>query len=155
MDDEPAESAAMPTVDAVDQRILEVLRDDGRASMAQVAAACRISRANAYARVARMEADGVIRGFTVRTDPVSAGRHASAYVTLTIEQNSWKSVRDRLAAIREVEHIALIGGDADVMLLVRARDNAHLRRVVLGEIQAIPEVRGSRTTLIFEDFDLR
>ena len=36
-------------------------------------------------------------------------------------------------------------------LLVRAADNEGLRRVVLEKLQAIPEVLGTRTALIFED----
>ena len=59
--------------------------------------------------------------------------------------------RKRLAAIPEVHHIALIGGEFDVIVLVRARDNRDLRRVVLEEIQSIPAVRGTRTQIIFED----
>ena len=52
-----------------------------------------------------------------------------------------------------MEHIALVGGDVDLILLVRARDNHHLRRVVLEQLQAIPSVRSTKTWLIFEDFD--
>ena len=61
-------------------------------------------------------------------------------------------MRARLSNIEEVEHIALVGGDFDVLLLVRASDNSHLRRVVLENIQSIPRVRNTRTILIFEDF---
>lgn len=140
-------------LDDTDHRILAVLRRDGRASMTAVADAVHISRANAYARVNRLIADGVIAGFSARVDPVRSGLHSSAYVTLAVEQASWQSVRERLIAIPEVEHIALVGGESDVLLLVRARDTGDLRRVVLEELQAIPEVRSTRTSIIFEDFD--
>ena len=52
-----------------------------------------------------------------------------------------------------MEHIGLVGGDVDLILLVRARDNHHLRRVVLEQLQSIPSVRSTKTWLIFEDFD--
>jgi DNA-binding Lrp family transcriptional regulator len=139
-------------LDEVDQKILTELRRDGRASMSAVAQATHISRANAYARVNRLMETGVISGFAARIDPVRSGMHSSAYVSLSIEQSSWQSVRERLIAIPEVEHISLVGGDFDVMILVRARDNGDLRRVVLEELQAIPAVRSTRTALIFEDF---
>lgn len=140
-------------LDEVDAAIVELLRRDGRATMPAVAEAVHISRANAYARVNRLVESGVIAGFSARIDPVKAGLHASAYVSLSVDQTSWQEVRERLAAIRGIEHIALIGGDTDVMLLVRARDNSDLRRVVLEELQAIPAVRSTRTSLIFEDFE--
>jgi DNA-binding Lrp family transcriptional regulator len=140
-------------LDEVDTRILTELRRDGRASMTAIAQATGISRANAYARVNRLLEAKVVIGFGARVDPVLAGLHSSAYVTLTIEQASWQELRNRLALIPEVVHIALVGGDFDVMLLVRARDNGDLRRVVLEELQAIPAVRATKTALIFEDFE--
>ena len=138
-------------LDDIDLAILCVLSADARVSMTQLAEAVHISRASAHARFKRLVDAQVITGFTVQVDPVRAGQHASAYVTLAVEQTQWQEVRKRLGAIPEVHHIALIGGEFDVIVLVRARDNRDLRRVVLEEIQSIPAVRGTRTQIIFED----
>lgn len=138
-------------LDDIDLAILGVLSADARVSMTQLAEAVHISRASAHARFKRLVDAQVITGFTVQVDPVRAGQHASAYVTLAVEQTQWQEVRKRLGAIPEVHHIALIGGEFDVIVLVRARDNRDLRRVVLEEIQSIPAVRGTRTQIIFED----
>lgn len=142
----------MVELDDTDHAILRMLRHDARASMTAIADAVHVSRAGAHARIRRLTDAGVITGYSVRTDPVLLGHHASAYITLSIEQASWQDVRDRLQAIGEVEHMALVGGDFDVILLVRARDARDLRRIVLEDIQAIPSVRSTRTTLIFEDY---
>ncbi|MFS0893071.1 Lrp/AsnC family transcriptional regulator [Microbacterium sp. 179-I 3D3 NHS] len=139
-------------LDDIDRAILDELRRDARASMTAIADAVHISRAGAHARIRRLTDLGVITGYSVRTDPVLLGHHASAYVTLAIEQATWQEVRDRLRAIPEIEHMALVGGDFDVILLVRANDARDLRRIVLEDIQAIPSIRSTRTTLIFEDF---
>jgi DNA-binding Lrp family transcriptional regulator len=79
------------------------------------------------------------------------GLGTSAYVTLSVRQNSWRALKARLQAIPEVHHMALVGGEFDVILLVRAADNAALRDVVLGRLQAIPGVLSTRTSLVFED----
>ncbi|GAA1722749.1 Lrp/AsnC family transcriptional regulator [Microbacterium paludicola] len=138
-------------LDQTDRAILSTLRRDGRASISDIAARVKVSRASAYARVKRMEDTGVIQGFTVRTDPVLEGLHASAYVGLNVEQADWQDLRERLTRIPEVHHAALLGGDFDVLLLVRARDSRDLRRVVLEELQGIPAVRSTRTFIVFED----
>lgn len=142
-------------LDDTDRRIVAELRRDGRASITAVAVAAHISRANAYARLNRLIDDGVIAGFTAKVDPVKFGQGSSAYVTMRVEQASWQKLRDRLEQIPEVEHIALVGGDFDVLLLVRARDNEDLRRVVLEELQSIPFIRDTKTALVFEDHDTR
>ncbi len=86
----------------------------------------------------------------MRTDPVLLGHHASAYVMLALEQPAWQEVQERLQRIPEIEHMALVGGDFDVILLVRASDARDLRRIVLEDIQAIP-----RRPLHAHDADLR
>ena len=145
----------MAELDDVDRAILDELRRDARASMTGIAEAVHISRAGAHARIKRLTDSGVITGYTVRTDPVLLGHHASAYVMLSLEQPAWQEVHQQLQRIPEIEHMALVGGDFDVILLVRASDARDLRRIVLEDIQAIPAVRSTRTTLIFEDFDQR
>ena len=142
----------MTEIDDIDRAILAELHRDARASMTAIAEAVHISRAGAHARIRRLTEAGVITGYSVRTDPVQLGHHASAYVMLAIEQATWQDVQARLRAIPEVEHMALVGGDFDVILLVRANDARDLRRIVLEDIRAIPSIRSTRTTLIFEDY---
>ncbi|MFJ1753656.1 Lrp/AsnC family transcriptional regulator [Kitasatospora sp. NPDC088134] len=141
-------------LDRVDRSILRLLRQDGRASIRSVAERVHVSRANAYARISRMVEDGVIRGFTARVDHEKAGQGASAYVTLRIVQNSWRAVREQLLQLPGVAHIALVGGDYDVLMLVHTADNRELRELVLGSIQSIPQVLSTRTMLVFEETDL-
>lgn len=141
----------MDGLDEVDRRIVVELQADGRLSIRALAERVRVSRANAYARVERLTSTGVITGFSATVDPARAGLTTSAYVTLTVRQNTWRDLQERLRAIPEVRHMALVGGDFDVILLVRAADNQALRTVVLERLQAIPGVLGTRTFLVFED----
>ncbi|MGH3587660.1 MAG: Lrp/AsnC family transcriptional regulator [Pseudonocardia sp.] len=140
-----------PPLDEIDRRILTELRADGRMSMRTLAQRVSVSRANAYTRVERLTRDRVITGYRATVDPAKTGLATSAYVTLTVRQNSWRALRAELEAIPEVAHMALLGGEFDVILLVRAADNAALRTVVLERLQAIPGVLGTRTFLIFEE----
>ncbi|TDC69364.1 Lrp/AsnC family transcriptional regulator [Streptomyces hainanensis] len=141
-------------LDPIDAAILRLLRADGRASIRSVAEQVHISRANAYARINRMLDDGVIRGFAALVDHERAGQGASAYITLKIVQDSWRSVRSKLACLPGATHIALVSGDFDVLLLVHTADNRALRELVLTRIQAMPEVLSTRTLLVFEETDL-
>ncbi|MFD5611345.1 MULTISPECIES: Lrp/AsnC family transcriptional regulator [Streptomycetaceae] len=143
----------MSRLDRVDRSILRLLQQDGRASIRSVAERVHVSRANAYARISRMVEDGIIRGFTARVDHERAGQGASAYITLKIVQNSWRTVREQLLALPGVAHIALVGGDFDVLLLVHTADNHALRELVLNRIQSIPQVLGTQTMLVFEETD--
>ena len=141
-------------LDPIDRDILRLLRTDGRASIRSVAEQVHVSRANAYSRINRLLDDGVIRGFSARVDQERAGQGASAYITLKIVQNSWRTVREQLGMLPGAAHIALVSGDFDVLLLVHTEDNRSLRELVLTRIQSIPEVLSTRTLLVFEETDL-
>ncbi|QKZ17302.1 Lrp/AsnC family transcriptional regulator [Streptomyces chartreusis] len=146
---EPGRSAV--PLDETDRAIIAALLDDGRISIRMLAEQIHISRANAYTRIGRMEAEGVISGYTAQLNPRRAGLGTSAYVTLTIDQNAWRSISQQLSEIPYIEHISLVGGDFDVLVLARTADNDMLRRVVLERIQEVPGVRSTRTWLVFDE----
>ena len=98
---------AVRPLDPIDRTILRLLQEDGRASIRSVADRVHVSRANAYARINRLIEDGVIRGFAARVDHERAGQGTSAYITLKIVQNSWRTVREKLVTLPGVVHIAL------------------------------------------------
>ena len=143
------------SLDDVDRDIIAELTRDGRMSVTQVAGNVHISRAHDYSRIGRLTGEGVITKFTAVVDPVKAGLKSSAYVTLKVQQHSWRTLREQLRAIPEVQHIALVGGSFDVILLVRATDNVHLRRVIFDQLQSMPGVIDTQTFLVFEDVDTR
>ncbi|MFI7448700.1 Lrp/AsnC family transcriptional regulator [Nonomuraea sp. NPDC049714] len=138
-------------VDEVDRAIIAELLRDGRISMRTLAERVHVSRANVYSRITRLMDDGVITGFTAQIAPHKAGLGTSAYVSVTIEQNSWRTVSARLRETPYVEHFAMVGGDYDILVLVRTPDNEALRRVVLERIQDIPGVQATRTWLVFDE----
>lgn len=138
-------------LDDIDHQILAALVSDGRMSMRTLAETLHISRANAYARVERLRTSGVIRGFRAEVDPELSGLGTSAYVTLNVRQAAWRQIAEQLQTLPGIVHIALVGGEFDVVLLVRARDNADLRRLVLDEIQGMDGIVSTRTLLVFEE----
>ena len=138
-------------LDDIDRQILAELTRDGRMSMRTLSERLHISRANAYARVERLRTANVIKGFRADIDPVAAGLGTSAYVTVNLHQAEWRDVGEQLRALPGVVHIALVGGEFDAILLVRARDNAALGRLVLDVIQGMPGIVNTRTLLVFEE----
>jgi DNA-binding Lrp family transcriptional regulator len=138
-------------LDDLDRRIVDELRADGRMSVPALAERVGASRATAYARFDRLVDSGVITGFRATVDPGAVGLGVAALLLLSVRQGAWRDLKDRLAALPGVEWVALAAGPFDFVLLVRAADLAQLRDVVLGEIQAMPEVRNSQTILLLDE----
>ena len=141
-----------PALDEVDARIVEELAKDARLSVRSLAERVNISRTNAHTRLERLLREGVITGFHARVSPAAIGLRTAAFIGLTIEQDTWRELSRRLAAIDSVEHVALVAGEFDILVQVRTEDNRSLRSLVFDQIQSLPGVRSCHTWLIFDEF---
>jgi DNA-binding Lrp family transcriptional regulator len=117
----------------------------------ELAESVNVSRANAYARLGRLESDGVITGYRATIDPRAVGLEVAALIFLTIEQGEWREVRKHLLEIPEVEFVGFATGDFDFVLLVRAAHSDELRDVVLERFLTVPGVRKTQTVLLLDD----
>ena len=138
-------------LDRIDRRILEVLRDDGRISIAALAERVGVSRANAYTRLLRLREEGVIEGFTARVNSRRMGLGIAALVLLSVRQPDWRALTNELVEMPEVEYCALTTGTHDALILVRATDVETLRDVVLERLQSLPMVQGTQTIFVLDE----
>jgi Lrp/AsnC family leucine-responsive transcriptional regulator len=142
---------APAALDRVDLRLLRILSEDGRMPVASLAERAGISRANAYTRLDRMRAEGVIEGFTVRVSHSRLGLGLTALILVSLRQPAWRELRDRIREWPEVEYCAYISGEHDALLQVRVRDVEALRDVVLERLQNMPDVRATETLFVLDE----
>ena len=138
-------------LDEVDRRILAVLAEDGRVSVNELAARSGVSRATAYARFDRLQADGVVTGFRAEIDPGAVGRDVVAIVLVNVEQGQWPSLRAQLVHLPGVEYVGLTSGGFDFIVFVRCPDIRALRDVVLLRLQGMEAVRGTQTVFVLDE----
>ncbi|WP_223167392.1 Lrp/AsnC family transcriptional regulator [Nonomuraea sp. SYSU D8015] len=132
-------------------KILEVLRENGRISVAALAERVGISRANAYTRFEALRADGAIKGFTAEIDHMRAGLGITALIFVTVRQQMWKQFRAELARMPEVEYCAITTGQHDAMIQVRVADVAAVHTMVTDRLANIPAVKATETVFILDE----
>ncbi|HVM18742.1 MAG TPA: Lrp/AsnC family transcriptional regulator [Egibacteraceae bacterium] len=117
------------TTDTVDERILALLQADARMTMADLGRRVGLSRTAALARVRRMEADGVIRGYhaDVAVEPEEAHVARVGVVLTTSDTSSY--VR-RLLALDEVSEAETVAGEFDLLLRLSAPTARRLDEVL-------------------------
>jgi Lrp/AsnC family leucine-responsive transcriptional regulator len=142
----------MPAADRLstnDARILEVLQRDGRRPYADLGAEVGMSGPSAHERVKKLEARGVILGYTANVDPAAVGFGILAFSWITQAPGTAATdLTDDLAAIPEIEECHHITGEADYLIKVRARDTHDLERV-LRLVQATRHVFTTETDVVF------
>ena len=137
-------------MDDLDQRIVGLLREDGRQSYAAIGRVVGLSTAAVKRRVERLEAAGVIQGYSAVVERDRAGRELQAFIDIRFAgsvamEDIWRAV-DGVAPVVAAYSIA---GDLDAVLHVRVRDIVHLQ-AVLAQLRSKPEVTGTRTRIILE-----
>jgi DNA-binding Lrp family transcriptional regulator len=141
-----------PRLDEIDRRLVDLLRIHSRRAVSDLADEVHVSRASAYRRLRRLEDEGVITGYTVRTDPAALGLHVAAIILVSCDQASWRSARRHLAEVPGVEHLVATTGPFDFVLRVRVPNAETLRDVVLERLHAIAEVRSTQTLFVLDEF---
>jgi len=136
-------------IDETDARILELLQRDGRESYADVGQSVGMSGPSAHERVKKLEARGVIRGYSAVVDPTMLGYGVLAFVFIKqVPGTIATDMTGDFVGIDEIEECHHLAGEADYLLKVRATDTRHLERV-LHVIQQVPQVFTTETQMVF------
>lgn len=137
-------------MDELDHRLIAALRHDARAPVAELAQSLGVSRGTVTNRMAKLERDGVIVGYTVRLRPDAAPDEIRAWTGLAVEGNQQSVVR---ALLGEPGVAALhdTNGRWDLLAELRVADLDALSRV-LERIRGIPGVSASETSMHLRTF---
>jgi len=121
----------MSSMDTLDQRIIERLVANARATFAEIGAEVGLSAPAVKRRVDRLVADGTIAGFTAIVDPAAAGWGTEAYVQIHCRGKISPEILKRIwEPVPEIVSASTITGQADAILRIRARDVRHLERAL-------------------------
>ncbi len=139
---------AKPRVaDRTDARLLLELEQDPHATVMALSQRLGLSRNTVQARLARMDADGMLLGFGNRIDPTALGYPIAAFVMVVVVQRRLSQVADALAGIPEVLEVFGTSGSVDLIVRVVAADADDLYRVA-GSILALDGVERTDTSLV-------
>jgi DNA-binding Lrp family transcriptional regulator len=135
-------------VDVTDQRIVECLLGDARATFAEIGERVGLSAPAAKRRVDRLLASGAIRGFTALVDPSALGWTTEAYVQVFCRGTvSPADLRRSWENVPEVVGACTISGSADALLHMLARDVRHLEQA-LERVRDEPNVDHTESVIV-------
>jgi DNA-binding Lrp family transcriptional regulator len=118
-------------LDDIDQRILAALRDDARASFAEVGSQVGLSAPAVKRRVDKLRATGVITGFAALVDPSALGWTTEAYVELYCQgRTSPAVIAEAVSRHPEVVDACTVSGEADALIHVITADMKHFEDVL-------------------------
>ena len=119
-------------IDQIDRRLLAALQKDSRLSQRDLAEKVGLSQNACWRRLKALDELGLIKGHTIRLDPVELGLPLTVFMMVRTRHHSkdWlEKFRREVLAIANVIDFYRIAGDYDYMLKVVVKDMNAFDRV--------------------------
>ncbi|RRH76975.1 Lrp/AsnC family transcriptional regulator [Falsigemmobacter faecalis] len=133
-------------MDDMDRTILGLLSADARMSVATLARRLKVARSTVQARLERLEASGIIAGYTLKLGEAARAARIRATILLTIEPRAQAAILSRLKSVPEVEVAHTTSGRFDLLLQVASPSTAALDEV-LDRIGLLTGVKSSESLI--------
>lgn len=144
----PPSDPTSPPFDAVDRKILRILREDGRASNARIAKEVGLSAPAVGERVRKLEQAGVILAYRAVLDPERIGLPVCAFVAIAPQPRSpGAELVLRLLELPEVEELHAVAGDYGYVAKVRVASTQDLDEF-LDRLFMLEGVERTETTVV-------
>ena len=137
--------------DKIDMAILRVLLLDSRKTLQEIGNEVGLSPTSCWTRIKKLEAQGVIKRYTVDVDPAKLGYHDSVIVQVTLESHTDETLYDFgrvLATIPEIQEAYLVSGDYDYYIRIAVRDTRDYERLLREKLYKIPGIRHSKSHFV-------
>ncbi len=138
-------------MDDTDRRLIALLRANARATAASLAKTLHVARGTVQNRIAKLERDGTIAGYTVRLKPQADQHRIAAFMSIAVEGNRADSVLRTLRGDPAIEALHTTNGRWDIVAQLRA-DSLEAFDRVLGRIRQVEGIASTETSLLLSSY---
>jgi len=138
-------------MDDTDRQLIALLRANARATAASLAKTLHVARGTVQNRIAKLERDGTIAGYTVRLKPQAEQHRIAAFMSIAVEGNRVDSVLRTLRGDPAIEALHTTNGRWDIVAQLRA-DSLEAFDRVLGRIRQVEGIASTETSLLLSSY---
>ena len=140
-------------LDPRDESILRLLVEDGRRSVVEISKELDLPRATVQERLKRLVDSGAIKRFVAVPDYSRIGRQVTAYIFVSFRSEgslSQRSLAEDMSEIPGVYEVAVISGEWDILLKVRAASVEEIGTLVVDRLRAMKGIEKTQTCVAFQ-----
>lgn len=137
-------------VESTERAILSVLEADAKASYGDIAEQVGVSKPTVRKYIRKLEADGVIVGYSADINPKKVAGQTIALVGIEVESERYVEAANALKELDSVVSLYTSSGDHMLMAEVRGRDGDHLGHIIQDDIMSIDGVSAAHPSFLQE-----
>lgn len=143
----------MQAIDETDRKILRILQEDSRISVARIADQVGLSSSTCWRRISALEASGIIDSFSIVLNPEALGLSFQAIVHVQLTRHDPEKIASFFKAVRsksEVRQCYAVTGQSDYQLFVNCQDVSSYNRFLDDFLFQIPAVASAHTNMVLK-----
>lgn len=144
----------MLKLDPTDRHLLELLQEDARRNVKEMAAALGLTKTPVYERMKRYEREGIIDRYVAVLDREKINEWMVVFCSVSLESQKLEEIEafsEAVSRIPEVMECYLMGGANDFLLKVAVRDLQAYHQFSSGKLAALPNVGQIRSTFVLNE----
>jgi len=134
-------------MDSTDEKILDYLRDEGRASFTDIASDVGVSEGTVRNRVKKLQEEGIIERFTVKT------REAGVSAVVMASVSTGREMSAIVADLPGETEVYEVTGDFDLVVKI-SRTTVDSLNEAIDSIRAVDGVESTRTYSVLKSHKL-
>lgn len=141
----------MNKLDTIDRKILNLLQEDAKMNIKEIAAKVKLTVSPTYERIKQLERDGFIKKYTIVLDLEKIGKSHEVICHVTLNQHSKEAIsgfEKKIIGIDEVMECYHVSGDSDYLLKVLVSDMNDYQDFIRNRLSVIPNVSNVQSAFV-------
>lgn len=133
-------------MDHIDEKILVILKKNGKASATEISKIVGLSIPAVSERIRKMEHNGIIEGYGAKISRRKTGYNVTAFIMVNLERSGEDDeFRQNVVGFQEVLECHHVVGAFDYLLKVLVKTPDDLEHFLMDKLNEIPTVASSQT----------
>lgn len=138
-------------LDELDKAILEILQENSKLGIKEVALQIGLTITPTYERIKRLERNGIIQGYGVRLDKSKIGKGLSVFCMVSLKEHNLELLEifeKKIASLSEVTTCCHIAGDYDYIMLIEVADMNEYETFLKYKLASIPSISNVQSSFV-------
>ncbi|MFT6321023.1 MAG: DNA-binding Lrp family transcriptional regulator [Granulosicoccus sp.] len=141
-------------IDAIDKRIIQLLQQDGKMKIKEVAHALKMTTTPIFDRIKRLEREGFIEGYSTIVNKEKLGFNLVAFCTVSLESHHKEYLNQFVKGVKNIPEVAEcyhIAGMFDYLLKVYVKDMVDYQNFITQKLASLPNIGRVQSSFVMTE----